>query len=96
MRFYPIDHTNSPNPSAGCSNGAVGATAVRTGALRLPSFIRQPDLLSESPFLHVSVFLSQDKIESAAPQNMLSFAEYLPGVLIGMGRTDEPTVLLLA
>lgn len=33
---------------------------------------------------------------SVALQNVLSFTEYLPGALIGMGRTDEPTVLLLA
>lgn len=33
---------------------------------------------------------------TVAPQNMLSFTEYLPGVLIRTERTDEPTMFLLA
>lgn len=63
------------------------------------------DIMGESPSLFPPLpsplfpfkrFQEFQEMGSEAPQNIPSFTENLPGVLIRIGRTDEPTVFLLA
>lgn len=54
------------------------------------------DIMGESLLLRLLLQPMQGEEGSVAPYYMLSFTEYLPGVLIRTGRTDEPTMFLLA